>query len=143
MIERAPHRFIIKGACPPKGSKVPVRKGSSAMREASKRVGPWTESAIKQLRPAGKPLAEFRGPVWVAPVFYFKRPKVTEFPFPTDTRIGDLDKLVRCLLDGLVKAGVLEDDRFVVDLVQPRKRWNDMDFTVVDVGPMFAPNPYD
>lgn len=136
----AEYRFVIPGACPPKGSRVPVRKGSDKTREASKRVEPWTTGAVRSMRnPLGKPLASFSGPVYVAPVFYFERPKVTEFPFPTATTIGDVDKLVRCLLDALTKAGVIEDDRFVVDLIRPRKRWAGTDLTVVEVGAVRLP----
>lgn len=132
------YRFVIPGACPPKGSKVPVRKGSSAMREASIRVEPWTEDALRCMRDQlGKPLARFEGPVYVGATFVFKRPKVTEFEFPTAPSIGDLDKLLRCLNDALVKAGVIEDDRFIVEFPGPPKKiWGEQDQTLCVVGSM-------
>lgn len=128
------YQFVIPGACPPKGSRVPVGKGR-ATRESSKRVGPWTDSAKARMTgPDGKPRASFSGPVYVGLVFVFKRPKVTEFPFPTAPSIGDVDKLTRCVLDALTKAKVIEDDRFVVELDRPRKVWGPDNVTIVRVG---------
>jgi Holliday junction resolvase RusA-like endonuclease len=136
MRDPAEYQFILPGACPPKGSRTPVRKGSDKTRESSKRVDPWTVNAVRAMRDSlGKPLASFSGPVYVGATFVFKRPKVTEFEFPTATTIGDLDKLVRCLLDAMTKAGVIEDDRFVVELPgPPRKLWGGRDRTFVRVG---------
>lgn len=134
------YQFVIPGACPPKGSKVPVRKGSSTMREASTRVAPWTENAIRAMQDSfAQPRARFEGPVYVVPTFVFRRPEVTESEFPVAPTIGDLDKLVRCLLDAMTKAKVIEDDRFVVDLGddnggRPRKHWGPADVTMVRVG---------
>lgn len=130
------YQFVIPGACPPKGSRVPVRPGSDKTRESSKRVEPWTIAAVKAMRTSlGEPLARFEGPVYVEALFVFKRPKVTEHEFPTATTIGDLDKLLRCLNDALTKAGVIEDDRFIVEFPgPPRKIWGDRDVTIVKVG---------
>lgn len=136
MIQRdlAEYQFIIPGACPPKGSRVPVGK-RRATRESSKRVEPWTKAAIPRLQDGhGKPRATFSGPVYVELTFVFKRPKVTEFEFPTAPNIGDLDKLTRCVLDALTKAKVIEDDRFVVKLGDPEKHWGSADCTIVRVG---------
>lgn len=107
------------------------------MREASARVGPWTKAAVAEL---GKQLGDqerpvYIGPVYVTALFVFKRPKVTEFPFPVAPTIGDLDKLLRCLNDALTKAGVFEDDRYIVEFPgPPRKVWGVTDYTVVKVG---------
>ncbi len=136
-------QFVIPGACPPKGSRVPVGRGR-ATRESSKRVAPWTDEAKRAMRDRlGKPLATFSGPVYVVPTFVLQRPKVTESAHPVAITIGDLDKLVRCLLDAMTKAGVIEDDRFVVDLGddnggRPRKVWGDYDHTIVRVGRMLT-----
>jgi Holliday junction resolvase RusA-like endonuclease len=129
------YQFVIPGACPPKGSRTPVGRGR-ATRESSKRVAPWTEKAREIMQDAyGQPLARFEGPVCVTPLFVFKRPKVTEYDFPTAPSIGDLDKLLRCLLDALTKARVIEDDRFVVEFGErPRKIWGDESITVVKIG---------
>jgi len=136
MRDPAEYQFVIPGACPPKGSRVPVRPGSDKTRESSKRVEPWTIEAMRSMRDRlGKPLASFSGPVYVDALFVFKRPKMTEFEFPTATTIGDLDKLLRCLNDALTKAGVIEDDRFIVEFPgPPRKVWGDTDHTICRVG---------
>lgn len=136
------YQFVIPGACPPKGSRVPVGKGR-ATRESSKRVEPWTIEAVRSMRDRlGKPLASFSGPVYVEALFVFKRPEVTEFEFPTAPSIGDLDKLLRCLNDALTKAGVIEDDRFIVEFPgPPRKIWGDSDYTIVRVGAMQPQSP--
>lgn len=130
------YQFVIPGACPPKGSKVPVRKGSSKMRESSKRVEPWMDVAKRAMRdPLGRPLAKFSGPVYVSALFLFKRPEVTEAEFPVAPTIGDLDKLLRSVLDALTQAGVIEDDRFVVELAdRPRKLWGERSETIVRIG---------
>lgn len=141
MRDLAEYQFMIPGACPPKGSRVPVRPGSDKTRESSKRVEPWTNEAIRCMRDRlGKPRASFSGPVYVEALFIFKRPKVTEFEFPTATTIGDLDKLLRCLNDALTKAGVIEDDRFIVEFPgPPRKIWGSSDMTVCRVGNVQPP----
>lgn len=152
MRDPAEFEFVIPGACPPKGSRIPVRPGSDKTRESSKRVEPWTIAAVKAMHTSlGEPLARFEGPVYVEALFVFKRPKVTEFEFPTATTIGDLDKLLRCLNDALTKARVIEDDRFIVEFPgPPRKIWGDRDVTIARVGRVLpetlveplAPNPY-
>lgn len=134
------YQFVIPGACPPKGSRVPIRKGSDRTRESSQRVEPWTVNAIRAMQDSfAQPYARFEGPVYVVPTFVFRRPEVTESEFPVAPTIGDLDKLVRCLLDAMTKAKVIEDDRFVVDLGddnggRPRKHWGPADITMVRVG---------
>jgi Holliday junction resolvase RusA-like endonuclease len=134
------YQFVIPGACPPKGSRVPIRKGSDRTRESSQRVEPWTVNAIRAMQDSfAQPYARFEGPVYVVPTFVFRRPEVTESEFPVAPTIGDLDKLVRCLLDAMTKAKVIEDDRFVVDLGddqggRPRKHWGPADVTMVRVG---------
>ncbi|HSL51996.1 MAG TPA: RusA family crossover junction endodeoxyribonuclease [Candidatus Deferrimicrobiaceae bacterium] len=128
------YMFVIPGACPPKGSRTPVGKGRAA-RESSKRVGPWTEVALRAMRDSlGKPRASFSGPVYVDLTFTFRRPKVTEFDFPTAPNIGDVDKLCRTALDALTKAGVIEDDRFVAQIRDPVKLWAPADSTIIKVG---------
>lgn len=125
--------FVIPGACPPKGSRVPVRKGSDKTRESSKRVEPWTENAVRVLRLQLGTAPRFEGPVYVRATFAFESPAVTESEYPVAPTIGDTDKLLRCLNDALTKAGVIEDDRFVVH-TEADKVWADGSFTVALVG---------
>ena len=66
-----------------------------------------------------EPLAPpYRVDAW----FYIKRPKSTKAAFPVAPVVGDVDKLLRATLDGLKTGGLIEDDRFVVD-VFATKRW--------------------
>jgi hypothetical protein len=66
------------------------------------------------------------GPCWARGTFTFRRPKsdpktIETYPCGDE---GDVDKLVRAVLDGLVRAGILVDDRLVCDLRPPlRKRY--------------------
>ena len=67
------------------------------------------------------------GPVVVDCDFYFQREQGWEShdtPYPTARDIGDVDTLTRAVLDALTMAGVLEDDRWVVE-IRARKRWID------------------
>jgi Holliday junction resolvase RusA-like endonuclease len=52
-------------------------------------------------------------PYAVALSFLMPRPGRPEHPWPS---LGDLDKLERAVLDGLVRGGLLADDRHVVEL---------------------------
>ena len=114
--------FFAPGTPAPQGSKTRTRYG---MRESSKRVGPWREVVTQaaamaadeafMVRPLVPPYdVEFR--------FLIKRPKRTRAAFPVAPTIGDLDKLTRAVADALTQAGVIEDDRHIVDLTA-RKRW--------------------
>lgn len=123
-------QFVIPGACPPKGSRVPVGKGR-ATRESSDRVAPWTKGAVEVLRL--QRADTFEGPVYVQALFSFEHPEKTESVFPVAPTIGDTDKLLRCLCDALTKAGVIVDDRYAVQ-VSGAKVWGHADQTVVRVG---------
>jgi hypothetical protein len=55
--------------------------------------------------------------------FTFRKPPRTEHEaFPVGGKHPDLDKLIRCVWDALVIAGVLADDRLVVESGES-KRW--------------------
>ncbi len=63
-------------------------------------------------------------PVVAQLAFLFARPKTPRWPLPATRAVGDLDKLIRNILDALVDAGVLRDDSQVVELAV-RKRYTD------------------
>lgn len=107
-------RLHVEGTPAPQGSKVRTRYG---MRESSKRLKPWRDlvkqaASIKcdELALLGPLQPPYRVEMW----FYIRKPRTTRNPYPTAPTIGDLDKLVRGVLDGLTQGGLLEDDRFVV-----------------------------
>ena len=115
-------RFFAPGVAAPQGSKTRTRYG---MRESSKRVGPWRDQVkVAAMIAADEAymLGPIGGPVEVSMRFLIRRPKSTRAAFPVAPTVGDLDKLVRAVGDALTQAGVIEDDRFIVDLAAS-KRW--------------------
>ena len=114
----------------PQGSKRHVGRG--IMVEASKHVTPWREAIVTECirhEVAGRMLSE---PLEVFLAFYFPRPaghlkasgelKPSAPAYPARRSAGDIDKLVRSTLDGLVQAAVMADDSLVVNLTA-RKRY--------------------
>ncbi|APZ81736.2 hypothetical protein NCPPB3778_30 [Rathayibacter phage NCPPB3778] len=111
------HVIWVTGSPAPKGSHVRTKYG---VRDASKRVKPWQE-AIRVATSAYIDEAAFfdaiDAPVKVILDFYIRKPRTTKATHPVAIQIGDLDKLVRSTLDGLVNGGLLADDKFVTHLV--------------------------
>lgn len=85
--------------------------------EDHKHSKPWRTKMTNAIRDADTPFAEpYAGPVAVAATFVFERHGVTAktLPYPTlnagVNACGDLDKLLRNLLDALQDAAVIVDD---------------------------------
>lgn len=100
----------------PKGSRTYVAPGRS--RPASKREKPWT-LAVQDFAFLAKVQAELRAPM--APPYEVRlrfqiAPGKTKPKYAWPTANGDLDKLVRCTLDGLTFGGLIVDDRHVTRL---------------------------
>lgn len=109
-------RLQVDGTPAPKGSRIPGRRkdGSIFTRPASKREAPWVEQVAlvaKVNRPSGQVLEP---PYDIDLRFTLPSPKKPKYSWPT--KDGDLDKLVRAVLDGLVHGGLLVDDRHVASL---------------------------
>jgi Holliday junction resolvase RusA-like endonuclease len=103
----------VAGAPAPKGSRTQFANGGS--RESSKRCKPWVEQiayAARANRPGGVTLDP---PYSVELTFYMPEGKRPRYPWPT--KDGDLDKLVRAVLDGLTQGGLIVDDRHVTRIV--------------------------
>ena len=101
----------IAGDPAPKGSRSFGANGGNW--ESSKRCKPWVEAvayAALANRPGGKVLEP---PYAVEVEFNMPRPKRPKYGWPV---IGDIDKLERACLDGLVQGGLIADDRHVVSL---------------------------
>lgn len=121
--------FHINGTPAPQGSKRHVGRG--VLVESSKRVKPWRAAVAAAASAQGVRLA---GPVFVRLSFYLPRPaghygtgrnahkvKASAPMWPTSRAHGDLDKLVRSTLDGLVAGGLLAEDDFVVELTASKR----------------------
>jgi crossover junction endodeoxyribonuclease RusA len=120
-----PYSFIVPGTAAPQGSK---RLLGKVMVESSSRVHPW-RSDVRTTALQNKPHDwTMAGPVAVELVFWFPRPashygnkagisylKPTAPIEPISSRVGDLDKLCRAILDALTGVAYL-DDRQVVEL---------------------------
>jgi Holliday junction resolvase RusA-like endonuclease len=111
---RARAYFLVGGHPAPKGSRVFLGKGRGS-EESSDRCKPWVEQIIyaaRANRPIGAPLEP---PYDVELSFSMPEGKRPSYGWPT--KDGDLDKLVRAVLDGLTQGGLLVDDRHVTRLV--------------------------
>lgn len=115
-------RLTVYGEPAPKGSRTAGtrRDGTRYTRPACKREHDWTEAVASQARWLGTQLDGLpAAPYAVELTFYLTRPARPAHAYPSRT---DLDKLARCTLDGLVRGGVLTDDRHVIEL-RACKRW--------------------
>lgn len=109
--------FIVEvpGIPAPQGSKTRTRYG---MRESSKRVKPWREAVVAAVMQQMDqdamfgPLAPpYRVQVW----FFFRKPRTSLARNPVAPTIGDLDKHQRAVGDALTTAGLIEDDRHIIE----------------------------
>lgn len=85
--------------------------GSAIIAESHKGVKPWRAAIVAACE--GLVPEPLDVPVRVRRLYLFNRPKTVRREFPVGNE-GDIDKLDRATFDGLVKAGVLRDDRLVV-----------------------------
>lgn len=121
-------RFMVYGIPVPKGSRTlgvrrdgstysrPASAGEHGWVEAVARTAQWRRAQALELPEAGE-LPE--PPYAVALAFSCRRPARPAHAHPS---LHDLDKLCRAALDGLVRDGLLVDDRHVVDL-RATKAW--------------------
>lgn len=115
-------RFTTFGVAAPKGSaKAFYRPGMrhAVVTHDSSRTKPWQAAVVADARDAlcaraGIPL---EGPVAVHVVFWMPRPKSAPKRVTLPATRPDVDKLLRCVLDGLTRAGVYRDDGQVVEAV--------------------------
>lgn len=121
--------FTVPGKPVPKGSRTSgfTKSGRPYSREANKHVGPWMKRAKEELRRQAPEGAPFSPPYVIDLRFFFAPPKVPSWP-----RTGDVDKFARAALDALTQAGIIEDDRHVVEL-GACKRYSDDPRTEIEV----------
>jgi len=124
----SPICLTISGVPAPKGSRTvgrrrdgsvftrPASGGEYAWVEAVARTAQWRRAQALALPAAGELPA---APYAVTLAFYCQRPARPAHAHPSR---HDLDKLCRAVLDGLVRGGLLVDDRHVVELAAS-KAW--------------------
>jgi Holliday junction resolvase RusA-like endonuclease len=117
--------LTIPGTPAPKGSLRCRRNPSHTLYEDNPRTKPWREKVadaarkVQQTPDKGQPLD-------VEITFTFDRPKSVRRDLPASRSVGDVDKLVRTILDALQDGGALLDDAQVTD-VSARKRYVRLD----------------
>jgi len=107
--------FLVAGHAAPKGSRKYFGNGRSA--EMSKRTGPWVERVAFAAVATGLPTLE--PPYEVRLEFWMPEPKKPKYLWPVSD--GDLDKLVRAVLDGLQQGELIVDDKHVTRIVTEKK----------------------
>jgi len=129
--------LFVPGWPRPKGSLKPqmVRDGGgnltgrTRMVESSADSTRWLRTMAKAFRDAEFATKDipYAGPVAVNAAFWFDPARlgvdIEANPYPVHPHIGDLDKLVRNLLDALQQGGVLADDRQVAQFGYVGKHW--------------------
>jgi len=113
-------KLRVHGLPAPQGSKRHV--GGGRMIEASKKVGPWREAIVAEVKRLGYEDLLIDEPTFLRVTFLMPRPashrtatgEVRSSAPVWPHKTPDLDKLLRSTLDGLTQAGVLADDARVV-----------------------------
>ncbi len=126
--------FFVEGRARTKGSLTPQPGYGKGGRKVihmvdSPQSTAWLKAMVREIRKqcgiaptaGGRKImgftpAPYEGPVAVTATFYFEREDIPshQTPFPTSIDIGDIDKLLRNLLDALTYSGLIKDDRLVV-----------------------------
>ena len=65
-----------------------------------------------------------QGPVEMICWFYFEKPKSNRTTLPISRQVGDLDKLLRAVSDGIVDGGGMDDDSQICQ-ISGSKMWAD------------------
>lgn len=97
--------FWVAGDPAPQGSK--NRDRSGRMYESSTRLHPWRDTVIIMGRMQRRRIGSHH--LRVTLIFYYRV-------------LADIDKLARAVLDGLTQSGMIDDDRYVDELMIFRKK---------------------
>lgn len=112
--------FAVYGTPVPKGStKAFWRPGMkhAVVTHDNAKTKPWQEAVVSAARDALAGAPPLEGPVAVRLRFYMPRPASAPRRVVEPCKKPDLDKLARCVKDGLTRAGVYRDDSQVVLLI--------------------------
>ena len=118
-------RFVVYGIPVPKGSTrafIPKGWNRSVITNANAKTKPWQQAIVDAAREALNGAAPLDEPVILTAVFYLPRPASAPKRVIYPAKKPDLDKLLRCVKDGLTRAGVYRDDSRVVE-VNAQKRF--------------------
>jgi Holliday junction resolvase RusA-like endonuclease len=112
--------FRVSGYPAPKGSRITgTRKnGSIYTRPASQRERPWVEAVALTAR-VYRPCKVLEPPYEIELEFSMPEGQRPKWGWPT--KDGDLDKICRSTIDGLVQGGLLLDDRHVTKLTASKR----------------------
>lgn len=122
-MSQAPLRVTVLGTPVPKGStKAFWRPGMkhAVVTHDNAKTKPWQEAVVSAaadalgLIPLDQHAAEAGEPVVLELLFLMPRPVSAPKRVTRPTKKPDLDKLVRCVKDGLTRAGVYRDDAQVI-----------------------------
>lgn len=119
----------VQGRPAPKGSRIAARTkdGKPYTYPASKYEAPWVAAVAEATRLTMRHETMLEPPYSVELEFLIQMPKLDNWrrtgslPYPAKTG-GDLDKLARAVIDGLVKGKAMSDDRHVT-VLHATKRW--------------------
>lgn len=115
----------------PQGSKVAGKASSGRpfVRDANPRaLKDWREAiaqaAWRAMQEGAFQIDALTEPVEVCVWLYFEKPASSKAAEPVSARVGDLDKHLRAICDGLVDGGCLDDDKYVIR-ISGSKQWAD------------------
>ena len=132
-------RFFVQGRPRTKGSLTPqMSRGAGGklrvhLVESGEYAVPWKRTMIREIKglaAAGEMHFGYAGAVSVNASFIFEQEVGADgevwpshrTPYPTAIDIGDLDKLLRNLLDALTQSGLIKDDSQVAQ-ISSVKQW--------------------
>jgi Holliday junction resolvase RusA-like endonuclease len=117
---KSPLTITVMGVPIPKGSTKAfyiAKLGRAITTADNRRSGPWQESVVDAAQKAIGDAPPLEGALVLTLRFYLPRPKTAPKRVVDATKKPDLDKLVRCVKDGLTRAGLYRDDAQVVATV--------------------------
>ena len=115
-----PLRIVVYGVPIPKGSTrafIPKGWTRPIITADNAKSKPWQESVVAAAREALAGAVPILEPVSLAVSFYLPRPKSAPRRITRPIKKPDLDKLLRCVKDGLTRAGVYRDDAQVIEVL--------------------------
>lgn len=109
-------QVFVPGVAQPQGSKnAYLRGGRCVLVEANKNLPVWRAFVQDKLEQANAGCEPMTGAVSLTAIFFMPRPKSVKRSLPAVK--PDLDKLIRAIGDSATKAGVIQDDSQICEIV--------------------------